>query len=138
MKVISSIECPFLAQTCTFPFIFNGQNYTECTRVNDTQLWCSPTPMYTGQRFYCTFTGEFEDEQIIFLQQGDLCTEASLPSSNCSMGSVNGSVCDNVVPTELQPTEYLASLCTIPSLISVSPTSGGFGTYVTITGKSFL
>jgi hypothetical protein len=48
-----------LAQTCTFPFIFNSVNYTACTSVNDTQLWCSPTPIYTGQRLYCTPTSMF-------------------------------------------------------------------------------
>jgi hypothetical protein len=48
-----------LAQTCTFPFIFNSVSYTACTLANDTQLWCSPTPIYTGQRLYCIPTGMF-------------------------------------------------------------------------------
>jgi hypothetical protein len=45
------------AQSCAFPFTFNSLTYTACTTDNDTQLWCSPTAAYTGQRLYCTPTG---------------------------------------------------------------------------------
>lgn len=54
-KHLTSCHC--LAQTCKFPFIFNSINYTACTLANDTQLWCSPTSIYTGQRLYCTPAG---------------------------------------------------------------------------------
>lgn len=49
---------PFIAQTCTFPFIFNLVNYTACTTANDTRPWCSPTSTYAGQRLYCTPAGK--------------------------------------------------------------------------------
>ena len=50
------MSCSSVAQTCLFPFTFESINYTNCTSVNDTQPWCSPTSMYTGQRIYCTPT----------------------------------------------------------------------------------
>ena len=50
------IDSLSVAQTCVFPFIFNSINYTTCTRDNDTQLWCSPTSIYEGQRLYCSST----------------------------------------------------------------------------------
>ena len=54
---VEAVWDKFTAQTCAFPFIFNGINYTACTQANDTQLWCSPTSTYAGQRLYCTPTG---------------------------------------------------------------------------------
>ncbi len=48
----------FTAQSCVFPFTFNGVSYTSCTTTNDTQLWCSPSATYTGQRLYCTPSSE--------------------------------------------------------------------------------
>lgn len=55
---VEAVWDKFTAQTCSFPFIFNGNNYTACTTINDTQSWCSPTPIYTGQRLYCTPSGK--------------------------------------------------------------------------------
>ena len=39
---------------CAFPFIFNGETYTDCTIVgrNDGLLWCSTTPNYDNDNKY--------------------------------------------------------------------------------------
>ena len=57
------------AQTCAFPFTFDSVAYNACTSVNDTQLWCSPTPNYDGQRLYCTPSGKSPAEVRILLVQ---------------------------------------------------------------------
>jgi predicted nucleotidyltransferase len=56
LKGLFFFKC-ILAQSCAFPFTFNSVTYTACTTDNDTQLWCSPSSVYTGQRLYCTSTG---------------------------------------------------------------------------------
>ncbi|CAF4361904.1 unnamed protein product, partial [Adineta steineri] len=87
----------FTAQSCVFPFTFNGTNYTSCTTIDDTQLWCSPSAIYTGQRLYCTPTN-------------------SIPVSSCSSSTVlNPSICSPTVPTS-SPLEFLFTPCTIGSV----------------------
>jgi hypothetical protein len=45
----------FLANlTCYFPFNYNGKNYTTCTTSGYGFLWCSPTPIFSGQIINCT------------------------------------------------------------------------------------
>ncbi|CAF1377186.1 unnamed protein product, partial [Adineta steineri] len=108
----------FTAQSCVFPFTFNGTNYTSCTTIDDTQLWCSPSAIYTGQRLYCTPTN-------------------SIPVSSCSSSTVlNPSTCSQTVPTS-SPLEFLFTPCTIGSVTSISPLVGSAGTSITITGTGF-
>ncbi|CAF3637436.1 unnamed protein product [Rotaria sp. Silwood1] len=107
----------FTAQSCAFPFTFNSASYSACTTDNDTQLWCSPTSTYTGQRLYCTPT-------------------ASVPSSTCGSSSlINPSSCSQTVPSNTL--EFLFTPCTIGSVTSISPVQGPTGTSITITGTGF-
>ena len=82
-------SCRVLAQSCAFPFVFNSNSYTACTTDNDTQLWCSPTAAYNGQRLYCTATGTHsnnrsgtekreKDSLMIFLSNSSFCTSSIL------------------------------------------------------------
>ncbi|CAF0819146.1 unnamed protein product [Rotaria sp. Silwood1] len=107
----------FIAQSCAFPFTFNSASHSACTTDNDTQLWCSPTSTYTGQRLYCTPT-------------------ASVPSSTCGSSSlINPSSCSQTVPSN--PLKFLFTPCTIGSVTSISPVQGPAGTSITITGTGF-
>ncbi|CAF1415369.1 unnamed protein product [Rotaria magnacalcarata] len=108
----------FIAQSCAFPFTYNGNSYTACTIANDTQPWCSPFTSYTGQRLYCTPT-------------------TSVPVSPCgSSSTINPSSCLQTVPSS-NPLQFLATPCTMGSVASISPTQGTSGTTITITGTSF-
>ncbi|CAF3595884.1 unnamed protein product [Rotaria sordida] len=115
---VEAVWDKFTAQTCTFPFIFNSVNYTACTPANDTQLWCSPTPIYTGQRLYCTPT-------------------VPIPNPSCSWTTLNVSSCSESIPTSSNPTQFLSTTCTIESITGISPTEGTVGTELTITGTRF-
>ncbi|UJR08495.1 hypothetical protein I4U23_012761 [Adineta vaga] len=112
---VEAISGQFTAQTCVFPFTFNSVNYTQCTSVNDTQLWCSPTSVYTGQRLYCASTN-------------------SSTNSTCPSNVFNGSLCNETVS---QPIQFRSTLCTVGSVSSITPTEGIIGTLVTITGTGF-
>ncbi|CAF3592631.1 unnamed protein product [Rotaria sordida] len=107
----------FTAQSCAFPFTFNSVTYTACTTNNDTQLWCSPTSTYTGQRLYCT-------------------PNATVPSSTCvSSLLINPSSCSQTVPSNVL--KVLFTPCTIGTVTSISPVQGPTGTTITITGTGF-
>ncbi|CAF0745209.1 unnamed protein product [Adineta steineri] len=107
----------YTAQSCAFPFTFNSVVYTACTTVSDTQLWCSPTPTYTGQRLYCTPT-------------------ATVPTPSCSSSSlINPSSCSQTVPSNAL--QFLFTPCTIGTVTSISPSYGPSGTSITVTGTGF-
>lgn len=38
---------------CVFPFIFKGQSYDECIKVDSKYYWCSPYEIYNGTFSYC-------------------------------------------------------------------------------------
>nr|ACD54600.1 fibrocystin-like protein [Adineta vaga] len=128
----------YMAQTCVFPFTYDSVNYTSCTSVNDTRLWCSPTSIYTGQRFYCVSQGTSDTTNCIFNSylKTMICLVPVLNAA-CSPNVSNKSLCNQTLTTSLQPTQFLATLCTLNSLISVSPTIGTIGTLLTITGMGF-
>ncbi|CAF4171105.1 unnamed protein product [Rotaria magnacalcarata] len=106
------------AQSCIFPFTFNSVNYTSCTTINDTQQWCSPSPIYTGQRLYCT-------------------PSTSVPVSSCGVSSViNPNTCSQTVPTT-NPLLFLFTPCSVGTVTSISPVQGVAGTAITITGTNF-
>ncbi|CAF3091006.1 unnamed protein product [Rotaria socialis] len=106
------------AQSCIFPFTFNSVTYASCTTINDTQQWCSPSPVYTGQRLYCT-------------------PSTSVPVSSCGVSSViNPSTCSQTVPTT-NPLLFLFTPCSVGTVTSISPVQGVAGTAITITGTNF-
>ncbi|CAF4567828.1 unnamed protein product, partial [Rotaria magnacalcarata] len=105
-------------QSCIFPFTFNSVSYTSCTTINDTQQWCSPSPIYTGQRLYCT-------------------PSTSVPVSSCGVSSViNPNTCSQTVPTT-NPLLFLFTPCSVGTVTSISPVQGVAGTAITITGTNF-
>ena len=42
-----------VAQTCSFPFQYNSNNYSSCTNVDRAFNWCSPTSVFNGQALNC-------------------------------------------------------------------------------------
>lgn len=118
---------------CSFPFVFNSNNYSSCTMVNDTQLWCSPTPTYSGQRLYCTPTG------IHFISLKNQLIDViivSMPNSSCSSSSVlNVSQCSSSVIVSSSPDEYVSTTCSVETITNVSPRQGSVGTELIITGE---
>ncbi|CAF3361139.1 unnamed protein product [Rotaria sp. Silwood1] len=62
---------------------------------------------------------------------------ASAPNASCSSSTLNISSCGQTAPTTENPTNFLATLCTMESIISVSPAEGTVGTVITITGSIF-
>jgi len=44
---------------CSFPFEYNGQTFSECTSQDYHTLWCSTTPVFTGEWGECScYTGQ--------------------------------------------------------------------------------
>jgi len=41
--------------SCTFPFLYNGVTYNECTSTEHTRLWCSTTQKYEGSWVNCNW-----------------------------------------------------------------------------------
>lgn len=113
-KIRHTSRC--LAQSCVFPFAYNSVNYTDCTSVNDTRLWCSPTSFYSGQRLYCTSRNT-----------------NSLSNTTCLSNIINSTTCNQSVP--ISSIGFLLTLCTTGSITDISPQNGSAGTVLTITGK---
>ena len=123
----------FAAQFCTFPFIFNGINYTSCTLDDDTQLWCSPSLIYIGQRLYCTPTGK----RWFVIRSISICSLGSLPTSSCGSSSLlNPNACAQTIPLG-DPLKFLFTPCAVGSVTSVTPNVGPAGTIITINGTGF-
>ncbi|CAF3925163.1 unnamed protein product [Rotaria sp. Silwood2] len=115
---VQAISNSFTAQSCVFPFTYNSVSYTACTTMNDTQPWCSPSSVYTGQRLYCT-------------------PRTSVPVSSCgSSSNLNPSLCLQTVPSAI-PLEFLSTSCTLGSVTLISPVQGTAGTTIIITGTGF-
>ena len=55
--------------------------------------------------------------------------------SNCSARMFNASLCPEIASTKSKPTSYIATLCTIESITSVSPQTGPVGTDIIIQGQ---
>jgi len=101
--------------------------------VNDTQSWCSPSATYTGQRLYCTSTG---NNSSIICSNIEIIILATIPTSSCgSSALINPTSCSQTVPTNVR--QFLFTPCTLGQVSSVSPSSGPSGTSVTITGTGF-
>ncbi|CAM4971603.1 unnamed protein product [Rotaria socialis] len=105
----------FTAQICVFPFTFHSVSYNVCTSVNDTRPWCSPTSEYMGQRLYCT----------------------SASNTSCSSYILNTTSCGQSTADVRHPTSFIARLCTVESIVSLSPVEGTAGTFLTIKGLNF-
>ncbi len=83
----------YTAQKCTFPFAYMENNYTACTSEGESFSWCSPSPIYNGQKLKC--------DPI-----------QAAPVASCPGSSVDAVTCNSqtIVPTD--PYAMLFTSCT--------------------------
>ena len=115
----------YMAQKCVFPFVYNNNNYSSCTDVDNSFQWCSPTAVYNGQKIRC--------DPI----------EVNAEQSNCAGDDIVRATCG-------QTTDEIAALgkykmfftsCSsgtpLPAITSVSRNQSSYDDDIIISGSGF-